>query len=62
MNNQRKYFAALVVGGLLATSMTGCNTVRGIGKDPERAGEVIQKESDRAQDRNNDSPAPAPTA
>ncbi len=33
---------ALLVGGL-----SGCNTLHGIGKDTERAGEKIQKESDR---------------
>ncbi len=30
--------------------LTGCNTVRGVGEDLERAGEAIQRQSDRADD------------
>jgi predicted small secreted protein len=60
MDKQRKYFAALAVAAVLATNLTGCNTVRGVGKDTERAGEKIQKEADRAQDKNSPAPTPAP--
>lgn len=40
----------LVVSVLLAASVlfvTGCNTVRGVGKDIERGGEKIQRAVDR---------------
>ncbi len=30
--------------------LTGCNTVRGMGEDLERAGQAIQRESSDAQD------------
>jgi predicted small secreted protein len=42
----------LAIGG--SAGLTGCNTVRGIGKDTERAGEKIQKEADRKQSSRND--------
>ena len=35
---------SLLIGFCLAT---GCNTVRGVGKDIETAGKSIQKKSDR---------------
>ncbi|MFN7550468.1 MAG: entericidin A/B family lipoprotein [Pseudomonadota bacterium] len=35
---------------LLVGVLPGCNTMHGIGKDTERAGEKIQKESDRHRD------------
>jgi predicted small secreted protein len=30
-----------------AVSLTGCNTMKGLGKDMEKAGEAIQKKADR---------------
>jgi predicted small secreted protein len=37
--------------GLLATlvalALSGCNTIRGVGKDLERAGEAVQKSADK---------------
>ena len=42
--------AKLIVIGLaigVVFSIVGCNTVRGIGQDLERAGEAIQKSSNR---------------
>lgn len=47
MQTQRKYAAALLFATLVVSGLAGCNTIRGIGKDTERAGEKIQKESDR---------------
>jgi len=38
---------ATVLFALLVVALTGCNTVHGIGKDVEKAGEAIQKKSDR---------------
>lgn len=35
----------LAVAALLCVSITGCNTMRGLGQDIERAGEKIQKEA-----------------
>jgi predicted small secreted protein len=38
-------FAAVVLIGLLVVALSGCNTMRGFGKDVETAGEAIQKKS-----------------
>jgi entericidin B len=38
-----KRVIALVLAGLVTVSLTGCNTVAGIGKDIEKGGEAIQK-------------------
>lgn len=35
----------LVAGGLLLVLLGACNTIRGVGRDVERAGEVIQGRS-----------------
>jgi predicted small secreted protein len=40
----------LATFALLVGALPGCNTMHGIGKDTERAGEKIQKESDRHRD------------
>ena len=37
---QRRFMALLL--GALALLAAGCNTIQGIGKDVERAGEVVQ--------------------
>ena len=36
---------------LFIASVSACNTVKGVGKDTERAGEVIQKEADQHIDK-----------
>jgi predicted small secreted protein len=33
------------------TMLTACNTVEGVGRDVERAGDAIQNQADDAQDR-----------
>ena len=38
-----KRMLALLLAGLVAVAVSGCNTVRGIGKDIEKGGEAIQK-------------------
>lgn len=38
-----KRLAALVVAALAVASLTACNTVKGAGKDLEKAGEALQK-------------------
>ncbi|MBE7557992.1 entericidin A/B family lipoprotein [bacterium] len=35
--------ALALVAALALTSLSACNTVRGVGKDVERAGEALQK-------------------
>ena len=39
--------AVLVVAVGVVFSLYGCNTVRGIGQDVEKAGEAIQRSSNR---------------
>lgn len=38
----KRIFAALLLAALAGASITGCNTMRGIGKDIQRGGEAIQ--------------------
>lgn len=40
----KKLFALLIAAGVLA----GCNTMKGAGKDIERAGEKIQDKAERS--------------
>ena len=40
----RLFFLVLA---LLSVALTGCNTMRGFGQDMEKAGEAIQKKSDK---------------
>jgi predicted small secreted protein len=41
---------ALIAGAAL-TVLTGCNTVEGVGRDLERAGDAIQDEAEDTRDR-----------
>jgi predicted small secreted protein len=38
---------AILVLMIWAVVLTGCNTMKGLGKDVEKAGEAIQKKADR---------------
>jgi len=38
---------ALILVALWAVAFAGCNTMRGFGQDMEKAGEAIQKKSDK---------------
>jgi predicted small secreted protein len=49
MNHTKRIAVLLLLAIGASAGLTGCNTVRGIGKDTERAGEKIQKEADREQ-------------
>jgi predicted small secreted protein len=49
--NTRKVFLLLLTCAF-AFSLSACNTVKGLGKDTERAGEKIQKEAGRHDDDN----------
>jgi entericidin B len=37
-----KTIMGLVLGASVVLGLTGCNTIAGIGRDVERAGEVVQ--------------------
>jgi len=43
MNSLKKPTLATLALSLLALCLTGCNTMRGLGQDTERAGEKIQE-------------------
>jgi entericidin A len=43
----RPLLAALLVSLLSAFLFSGCNTMRGLGQDTERAGEKIQEKASR---------------
>jgi predicted small secreted protein len=38
---------AVLALAVLMIALTGCNTMRGFGQDMEKAGEAIQKKSDK---------------
>lgn len=42
----QKIVVSLFIAAFVA-SLAACNTVKGVGKDTERAGEIIQKEADQ---------------
>ena len=45
--NMRKIWILVFLGAFVAT-LSGCNTVKGVGKDTEKAGEAIQREAEDA--------------
>ena len=45
-----KTVALLLLVAIGSNSLTACHTVKGAGKDIEKAGEEIQKASDKARD------------
>ncbi len=51
--NFRK-IAMLMLVATFAFNVTACNTMRGLGKDTEKAGEKIQKEAERSDTVDND--------
>jgi predicted small secreted protein len=48
MHIQFRKIAALMLVTAFAFSTTACNTMKGLGKDTEKAGEKIQKEAGRS--------------
>ena len=48
MNTNIRKTALLLLVAAFAFSATACNTMKGLGKDTEKAGEKIQKEADRS--------------
>ncbi len=45
-NTIRKVSVALLLGAFVI-GLTACNTMAGVGKDTQKAGEKIEKEADR---------------
>lgn len=45
--NIRKIWVLIFLGAFVA-AVSGCNTVKGVGKDTEKAGEAIQREAEDA--------------
>lgn len=48
-NTTRKIIAALLLSAFVL-SITACNTMAGVGKDTQKAGEKIEKEAERGTD------------
>ena len=46
MNSLKKSALLVLLASVLA-AVTGCNTMKGLGKDTERAGEKIQEKASR---------------
>ena len=46
MNISARKTTTFLMLGLLALNLTACNTMRGLGKDTEDAGEKIQEEAE----------------
>lgn len=46
MKKWMRYLTLGIILLTLATAITGCNTVRGIGKDIEKGGQAIQDAAD----------------
>ena len=44
-----KQMIALVLASLFALSLTGCETVKGLGKDIEKLGSAINKKADEVE-------------
>lgn len=40
---------SVLVALALAVSVTGCNTVKGAGKDVQKAGQAVERAADKAQ-------------
>lgn len=53
MNLTIKKISAAVLLGAFVLGSTACNTMAGVGKDTQKAGEKIEKEADRHIDDKN---------
>ena len=45
MNVNVRNILVLMLLGILVSSISACNTIKGVGKDTQRAGEAIQREA-----------------
>jgi predicted small secreted protein len=50
MNREVRKLIALLLIGAFAVGASACNTMSGVGKDTQRAGEKIEKEAERGVD------------
>ena len=50
MYSQIRKLLVLLLMSAFAVSVTACNTMSGLGKDTQRAGEKIEKEAERSID------------
>jgi len=50
MNKYFQRIGIIVLLGAFMLSIAGCNTVKGVGKDMQKAGEEIQEEADEHKD------------
>lgn len=53
MNSTIKKISVAVLLGAFVLGSTACNTMAGVGKDTQKAGEKIEKEADRHIDEKN---------
>lgn len=53
MKNIIKKVSLVLLLGTFAFSITACNTMAGVGKDTQKAGEKIEKEAERHTDDKN---------
>ncbi len=47
MNTKIRNASAIVLVGIFSMGLVACNTMAGVGKDTQTAGEKIEKEADR---------------
>ena len=43
----KRFLLALLAAGFLGTTLTACNTMKGLGEDMEAAGEAIQNKAEK---------------
>lgn len=53
MKNAIRKISLLLLLGTFAFNITACNTMAGVGKDTQKAGEKIEKEAERHTDDKN---------
>jgi len=46
----RSKLISIIVALALSVSLAGCNTVKGAGKDVQKAGKAVERAADKAQD------------
>ena len=49
MRIARMVISLIAAGALLGAGLTGCNTVKGVGKDIKRGGQAVENAADRVQ-------------
>lgn len=59
MSTSVRNISVLILASAFAIGLSACNTMHGIGKDTEKAGEKIQKESDEHKGDDKDDSRPS---